>query len=164
MELNPLNQVRPITIGSVVVIFGATSYVLRKTFFVPLIEVMEKRYARIAESQAKLDEAERIASEAEQQAEEVVEKAKEEAAAIVRESREKAEELVQARLEAAKKEAEETLAEGRKEIREIQEKEQAKLRKEALDCVHVACNKLFGKVEPNMVESVVDKLIAKKVH
>lgn len=164
MELNPLKQVDGVTIGSVVVIFTATSFVLRKTFLVPLVEVMEKRNARIKESEEKLKEAERIAAEAERQAEEIIARAKEEADATVKETRAEAEQLVQAQVEAAKEEGERFLEEGRTEIIATQESEQAKLRKEALDCVNAACDKLFGKVEPAVVESVVDKLIARKVH
>jgi len=164
MELNPLKQINPVVVASVIVIFTCTYYVLRKVFFLPLIEVMEKRHERIQNSQLQLTEAQRIVGQAEKEASEIVAKAREEADSISRDMRERIEEIRKAGIDTAKDGADRFLEDGRKGILMSKEAEQAKLRKEAVECVGLACDKLLGKVETNTVESVIDKLMAKRMH
>ncbi len=164
MELNPLKQINPVVVVSVIVIFTCTYYILRKIFFLPLIEVMEKRHERIEGSKVKLIEAQKIVGRAEKEASATVAGARENADSISRDMRERVEEVRKERIDAAKKEADEFLETGRKEILMSKEAEQAKLRKEAVECVGLACDKLLGKVETNTVETVIDKLMAKRMH
>ena len=164
MELNPLKQINPVVVASVIVIFTCTYYVLRKVFFLPLIEVMEKRHERIQNSQLQLTEARRIVGQAEKEGSEIVAKTREEADSISRDMRERIEEIRKAGIDSAKEEADKFMEDGRKGILMSKEAEQTKLRKEAVECVGLACDKLLGKVETNTVESVIDKLMAKRMH
>lgn len=164
MELNPLKQINPMVVVAVIIIFTGTYYTLRKIFFLPLIEVMERRNERIKNSRLQVEEAQRAVNQAEKEADEIVSKAKEEADSIVRNMSEKLEELKKFQIEQAREEADKFLEDGRKEILLTKDVEQAKLRKEAVECVGLACGKLLGKVEANTVESVVDKLMTKRIH
>jgi F0F1-type ATP synthase membrane subunit b/b' len=47
MALNPLAQIQVVTIAAMIVIFLVTLLLLRRVFFLPLIDVMERRAARI---------------------------------------------------------------------------------------------------------------------
>jgi len=163
MELNPLNQLNPLVIGAVIIVFTATYLVLRRWFFLPVIEVMESRRMRIEQAEGSRAEARRVVAEAESKAQTLLDAAKEQANVIVEQTREAREELKAAEMAAAQKDVERVLAKGRAAAAALRDVEQAKLRDEAVQCVTLACTKVIGPVEPSLVGSVVDRLMARKV-
>ncbi|MBE0476307.1 MAG: ATP synthase F0 subunit B, partial [Coriobacteriia bacterium] len=160
MDLNPLNQINPPVIVSVMAIFSATYAVARKVYFLPYIRVMEAREARFEAARAQHSEADRMWGEAEASAAEIVAEAQTEADSVVRAGKEQAERERKTILEDSMAEVSEMLERGRAEIAKARESELATLRQQASDCVGLACEKLVGGVDPVTVETAVDKLIA----
>jgi F0F1-type ATP synthase membrane subunit b/b' len=157
MELNPLKQLNPAVVAATIATFTVTYVVMRKVFYLPTIEVMERRNVRRLEAQSALAEAEgeatRIREEADAQVREAVEQ-----------SRSKVESERESRLAAARAAAEILLEQGRAAMSEEAELERASLRSEVVECVSLSCEKLFGRVDRAVVESNVDRVIAKTVH
>lgn len=164
MELNPIKQIDPMVIGATVATFTITYVVMRKAFFLPVIDVMERRHARAIAADQKYREADEIVGAAESECDEIREAANEQVSALVAKSRAKADEARESRLAEARAEAERRLEEGRAAIREEADLERAKLRSEAVECVSLSCEKLFGQADPAVVESHVDRVIAKTLH
>lgn len=164
MDLNPLNQIRIEVILAAAGIFWVTFLVLRKVYFLPYIEVMEAREAKLREAELLMSEATAILEDAQQQASDVVNEAKERADRVAREASEKAEEYRRAALAAAGDEVGRMLEAGRSRIAKAREAETAALRDEALECVGIACNKLVGEADENVVRGAVDKLLARRVN
>jgi F-type H+-transporting ATPase subunit b len=164
MELNPIKQLNPAVIGATIATFTVTYVVMRKTVFLPLIEVMERRHARTLEAEEKYADAERMVAAAEEECTRVRESANEEVRAIVERSKARVDEVREARLAAARTDAERTLEKGRAAIRDEAESERARLRSEAVECVSLSCDKLFGHADRSVVESNVDRVMAKTLH
>ena len=164
MELNPIKQLDPAVIGATVATFTVTYIVMRKVFFTPVIDVMEKRHARAQAAEEKYAEANEIVATAETECGRIREAANEDVNALLSKSRAKVEEVRETRLGEARAEAERLLDEGRAAIREEAELERARLRSEAVECVSLSCEKLFGRADPAVVESNVDRVIAKTLH
>lgn len=163
MDLNPLNQIEPYLIIAVVVLFALTYQVLKRVYFLPYIDVMEAREARLVAAEAQADEAVAILEDAERQAGELVDSARERADRIVREARDRAESERRLAAVTAGEQAGKALEEGRARIAAARTTELERLRSEALDCVGIACEKLIGEADPATVEAAVDKLLARKV-
>jgi F-type H+-transporting ATPase subunit b len=164
MELNPIKQLNPATIGATVAVFTVTYIVMRKVFFKPVIEVMERRHARTLAAEDKYSEADGIVRSAEEECERIREVANEGVSALVEKSRARIDEVRETRLATARAEAETMLEEGRAAIREEADLERARLRSEAVECVSLSCEKLFGRADCAVVESNVDRVIAKAIH
>jgi F0F1-type ATP synthase membrane subunit b/b' len=163
MELNPINQLNPVTIGATIVTFTATYVVMRKVFFLPLIEVMERRNAHRVEAEGRYSEAEGILSRAEEESRAILARSDEKVRELVEQTRAKAEEGHEATLAAARAMAENALERGRAAIAEEAGAERARLRADAVECVSLSCEKLFGRVDRSAVEANVDRVIAKTV-
>jgi F-type H+-transporting ATPase subunit b len=164
MELNPLKQIDPLVIVTVMIAFSITAVLLRKWFFLPYIGVMEERDMRLEEAQAALDEAERIVLEAEPTAAADVERAREEADLLMRQSREQNDLYRRETVDAAMAEVSTLLEKGRKRISQARESELASLRAQAVECVNLACVKLMGSADEESTATAVDKLLARRVH
>lgn len=164
MNLNPLNQIEPVTIGATVAIFTGTYAVLRKSVFVPLITVMEDRQDRIDAGLDAADEAHRLVCDAEALAGERLRLAKLEGDQILDAAREKAERRREELLTIAQDEATAYLDAGRAKITQTRDAEISELRREALDCVELACAKLLVPVDKATAASIVDSVIAKRIH
>jgi F0F1-type ATP synthase membrane subunit b/b' len=163
MELNPLKQLDPAVVVATIATFSVTYAVMRKVYFLPTIAVMERRNARRLEAEDKYAEIQRLLADAEQEAARIHEEANEKAREEAEQSRAESAVAREARLAAARAQAEALLEEGRASVREEAESERAKLRTEALECVSLSCEKLFGTVDRAVVESNVDRVIAKTV-
>jgi F0F1-type ATP synthase membrane subunit b/b' len=150
-------------VAATAVTFTATYFVMRKVFYGPVIDVMEKRNGRRLEAEKKYEEAQRARAEAEAEATRVREEADVKVRGDVEQSRSSIEGMREARLAAARTSAEALLEEGRAAIREEAELERASLRTEVVECVSLSCEKLFGRVDRVVVESTVDRVIAKTV-
>jgi F0F1-type ATP synthase membrane subunit b/b' len=164
MELNPLKQLNPAVVTATIATFTVTYVVLRKVFYLPTIEVMERRNARRLEADDKYAEAQRLLAEAEQEATRIREEANEQVRGAVERSRAQVDEVREAGLAAARAAAETLLETGRGAIRTEAELERARMRTEVVECVSLSCEKLFGRVDRAAVESNVDRVIAKTVH
>jgi F0F1-type ATP synthase membrane subunit b/b' len=163
MELNPINQLNPVTVGATIATFSVTYIVMRKVFFVPLIDVMERRNARRIEAEERYSEAFLIRSRAQEEADDIRARSDEKIREFIEQTRAKDEEAREASLAAARTEAEKALEKGRAAIAGEAEAERARLRTDAVECVSLSCEKLFGKVDRSAVEANVDRVIAKTV-
>jgi F0F1-type ATP synthase membrane subunit b/b' len=164
MDLNPINQLSLFVIVGVGVIFTATYFVLRRTFFLPVIEVMEQRFDRIEASRTVRYEAADVSRHAETEAADIAEAARTKSDAILAGARASVEKERQERLEAARAQVARALDDGRREIVAARDAELATLREETAVCVTIACDKLLHGTDPHVIESVVDRLVAKRLH
>jgi F0F1-type ATP synthase membrane subunit b/b' len=160
MGLNPLEQLNPVTMAAMAVIFLATFVILRKVFFTPLIDAMEKRAGKLERAQARYREAGAL-----------VEKAREEAAGIAAEAAEAAkhlhanvkEELARigdAKRAQASAEAETVLARGRDEVARLREAEQARLKEQLLTCSRQTLVKMIPEVDEERLRFMVSRVLA----
>jgi len=164
VDLNPLNQLNPYVIVSVMIVFSVTGVLLRKLFFLPYIEVMERRAQRLEAADAMFEEAERIVVEAEAEAAEGTTRAREKVDLLLRETREKTETYRRETVDAAMAEVATLLEQGRSRIAEARENEMTSLRTQAVECVNLACSKLMGSSDEESTTAAVDKLLARRVH
>jgi F0F1-type ATP synthase membrane subunit b/b' len=164
MELNPLKQLNPAVVAATIATFTVTYVVMRKVFYLPTIEVMERRNVRRLEADEKYAEAQSALAEAEGEATRIREEADAQVREAVEQSRSKVESERESRLAAARAAAEILLEQGRAAMSEEAELERASLRSEVVECVSLSCEKLFGRVDRAVVESNVDRVIAKTVH
>lgn len=164
MDLNPLNQINPVTIGATVAIFSGTYVVLRKAVFVPLVTAMEDRQDRVDAGLDAADEAYRLTREAESQAAERLRLERLEGDQLIDAAREKAERRREEFLSVAEKDAAACLDAGRSKIAQARAAEVSELRREALDCVGLACEKLLVPIDEATAASIVDSVIAKRIH
>lgn len=161
MELDPLAQLDPVVVGGTMVVFGATYAALRRVFFDPVIDAMEERRARCEAAAETCSGAEALIADAKAAAAAAVEGAREEADRVLAGSREAAEAERDARVADARERAEGMLRAGRAEILEAREAEVAALTTEARECVSLACSKLVGHVDDEVVAEVVDRVVGR---
>jgi F0F1-type ATP synthase membrane subunit b/b' len=158
--LDPIAQLDPPTVGVVAAIFLATFLVLRRTFFAPLLDAMDRRTARIEAARARRAEAEARLAGARRQAEEALERAREEAARVSGAARERTLRAREARLAKARADAEAALSGGRVEIAALRREEQDRLAEELYACVHLVLAKMIGPVDDRMVRFLVNQALA----
>lgn len=160
MSLNPLEQINLITMAAVAVIFLATSLILRRVFFLPLIDVMEKRTRKLERARTLYADADAL-----------VERSREEAARMVAESTEEADRLTQevkdelirireARIAEANAEAQSILTRGRNEVVVIKEAEQGKSKEQLLVCCRQTLVKMIGEVDEDTLRFVVSRVLS----
>jgi F-type H+-transporting ATPase subunit b len=164
MDLNPLNQIQPVVIVSAMAIFGFVLFALRKLYFLPYIEVMERRALRLDEAAAQEAEADRLVGEAQSEADSLLTEAREEADRVLREAREASERRRREILEKANVQAAASLEKGRSRLASARTTELSSLRQEAVDCVAIACEKLLGEPNDEAAAMAVDRVIARKIH
>lgn len=159
MDLNPLEQLNLITMASMAAIFLITFIVLRKVFFGPLIDVMEKRAGKLERANAKYREADAL-----------IEKAREEAARIAAEAAEREARLSEgvkgelARIRESKRaeagvEAERILAAGRAEVARLKTAEHARLTEHLLTCSKQTLAKMISGVDEETLRLVVNRVL-----
>lgn len=164
MNLNPLDQLDPFVIGSVVLIFIATYVVLRKVFVLPYLEVMERREALFDAGHDRTDEAGRVEREADFAAEKALTEAAAWAEQAVVDARERADSYRRETTGAAIKSAAERLESGRASIAAARSAEIAQLRAQAVECAGLACEQLLGEPDRASVEAAIDRLMARRIH
>lgn len=162
MALNPLAQINLITIIALVAIFVATYFILRKIFFVPIIEVMEKRTKKIEMARARYTEAWGLENAVQREAERILTEAKEEAERITEEAKEEIVRIREAKIAQANPEADRILAKGQEEIQHLKESEQAKLKEDLFSCVNQILKKLVGYVDEKTLHSMAAKVLASR--
>jgi F0F1-type ATP synthase membrane subunit b/b' len=162
--LNPIDQIVWWVILAVIGVFSATLVVLRRVFFLPYIEVMEKREVELEAAEAVLAEAERIVAEAEPEAQRITTEVRDKADELLRRTREEDDAYRQQTIETAMQESSAVLEKGRARSAAAREAEVAQLRLQAVECVTLACDKLLGSSDTDSVTAAVDKLLARRVH
>ncbi len=159
MNLNPLEQLNLVTMAAMTAIFLVTFFVLRKRFFIPLIDVMEKRAGKIGRAQARYGEADAL-----------IEKAREEAGRIAAEAAGTADRLAEeakveiarardARRAQAGAEADAVLAKGREEVARLREAEQGRLKEQLLACSRQTLGKIIDEVDDDALRLVVARVL-----
>ena len=128
MELNPLNQINLVTIAIVIAVFAITHFVLRRTFFLPVIEVMERRRERLEAAAAVREQAADLVRAAEADAATIRERASQRASRVQQALRDRAQGVRAEKLEAAREDNAAVLEKGREAIAADREAELAKLR------------------------------------
>jgi len=164
MNLNPIEQIKPLTILATVGVFSATYVALRHVVLLPLVNVMEDRHERIDAGRQAGDTAQRDLAVAAAAAEARVAQAHLEADTVLQASREHAEREREKRIAQAQAEAQTILEEGRAGIIAARNAEIATLRADALDCVSLACEKLAVPLDPITAGTIMDAVIAKRIH
>jgi len=161
MDLNPLAQIDLLTVSITIVVFGLTYWLLRKVIFDRTIAVMESRQARCDQAALECEEARKQIVAAEQESAQMLAAAQEKADALVAKAREQAEADKLVRIADARQAAELRMQQGRAEILAARDREIAMLRTEAMECVGLACEKLAGTADPDVVAGVVDRMVTK---
>jgi F-type H+-transporting ATPase subunit b len=162
MSLDPISQLNLVTIVGVIVLFVITLLVLRKTFFGPLLGVMQKRDAKIEKGRQIRAEAERLIADAQLSAEQVRTDSaakREQAIAAIRTDIAASRD---ARIARATAEDEAILAAGRDEVAKLRESEQARMRDSLTACVVETLSSMLESVNERRVREMVDKQLAEK--
>lgn len=163
MDLNPLNQLDPLIIGATVLVFFATYLMMRRVFSDKVVRTMEQRRLRCEAADELCREAKAQINEAEEGAAELAERTAEEAEGIVQIAREEAQVNKGKAVAEARKRTEEQLREGRAHIEREKDAEIARVRTEAIECVNLACEKIVGEVEDDVVTATVDRALARTI-
>lgn len=161
MVLDPLAQIDPITIGAVVAIFLATYLVLRRMFFAPFLDVLEKRARRIETARALRTEAEDLLKDGRARAEQLLAAAREEAGRISEAAREERLRLRESTMARATAEAEALLARGREEVLALRRSEESALGEHLHVCVGETLARMIGRVDDASVRYLVGRALAK---
>lgn len=162
MVLNPLAQINIVTIGALIAIFLVTFFLLRRIFFLPVIDVMEKRAARIETARTKKAEAENLLSRAQLKAEEISAEARAEAERIADAAKGEMIKVREAKTAQANAEADAIQAKGRDEVLVLKRSEEAKLKEDLCVCVNRTLSKMIGPVDEKTVRFMVNKVLAAK--
>jgi F0F1-type ATP synthase membrane subunit b/b' len=163
MQLDPIGQLRLEIILGVLALFTLTLALLRRTFFLPVIAVLERRQERLAEADAVREEAAALLRDADEEAARIGAEAQAEADARLAKARAHAESARRERLDAARAEAQTRLDGGRAALRTEREAELSALSNEASACITLACGRLLDHVDERAVGRVVERLVARTV-
>ena len=163
MDLNPLNQLNIFIIAATVLVFVGTYLALRRIFADKVVRVMEERRIRCEVAEQLCQEAQASIAEAEQGATELAEKTADEAEGIVQVAREEAMVAKGKAISEARRQSEEELRACRQRIEQEKQAEIARVRTEAIECVNLACEKIVGQVEGDVVTATVDRALARTI-
>ncbi|MDH4138949.1 MAG: ATP synthase F0 subunit B [Coriobacteriia bacterium] len=162
MVLDPIGQLNAITIVGVIVVFTIVLLILRKTFFRPLITVMEARHAKIEEGRRIRAEAARMISEAQLEAEAYLITAAEDREKALAEIKTEADNRREQLLTEANVKASAILAAGHEEAAVLREAEEARMRETLTTCVTQTLSRLLGEVDERAVRTLVDRELASR--
>jgi F0F1-type ATP synthase membrane subunit b/b' len=164
MQLNPLMQLDWRVILATVLVFVATYFVVRRVFFDKVVAAMEDRQEHIVECEAKCAEARALVEAAQKEADEMVGSAEAERESLLSAARERAQSERETQVADAQHTAERRLEEGRLEIATAREREIERLVREANECVGLACAKIVGPVDEEVIAPVVDRVVEKRLN
>lgn len=159
MVLDPLAQLNLLTIGAIILIALLTLLVLRRVFFLPLLEVMERRAARIEAARARKAAAEAAMAAAEAEAGVLLDQAKAEAEGIAAKVQVEMAALRAERLGKASAEAEAVLAGGREEVLALGNAEAAALEGELFGCVNRTLARMIGTPDEASIRYLVQRVL-----
>ncbi|NTW59405.1 MAG: ATP synthase F0 subunit B [Nitrospirae bacterium] len=160
MDLNPLEQLNLIAMAAIAAIFLVTLIILRKVFFIPLIDVMEKRAVKLERSRARYEEAGTLIEKAREEAKRIAAEAAETAERLSDEVKEELARIRDSKRAEAGVEAESILTRGRNEIAQLKEAEQARLKEHLLTCSKQTLVKMIPDVDEERLLFVVNRVLA----
>jgi len=164
LNLNPIDQISPVVIVAVMLIVMVLYVALRKVYVTPYLRVLEDRERLFEVADAKNAEATQCVAAAGQSSEQAVAEAVAEAEVMRAEARERADEYRRTRVGEVASAAALRLETGRAQIATSRAVELDRLRREADECVHVACEQLLGGVDDELVEATVERLITRQAN
>ncbi|HUM12737.1 MAG TPA: hypothetical protein VLT82_17445 [Myxococcaceae bacterium] len=162
MALDPLKQIDLVVIGGVAVAFLITYFLLRRIFFGPLIEVMERRALRIETARSRRAEAERSLEDAQRRAAALLQAARDEGARLADAAREASVKVSEARRAEIGPEVEAIRARGRDEVLALRRSAETRLAEELCACVGQTVAKMIGRVDERTVRFLVTRTLAEK--
>ena len=159
MGLNPLEQLNPVTMAAIAVIFLATFIILRKVLFTPLIDVMEKRAGKLERARTRYQEADVVVNKAREEAARIAAEAAEAVDSIHADVKGELATIRASKRAQASAEAETILARGRDEVACLKEAEQARLKEHLLTCSRQTLVKMIPAVDDETLRFVVNRVL-----
>jgi len=159
MDLNPLEQLNLITMAAMAAIFLLTFVVLRKVFFTPLIDVMEKRAGKLERASARYQEADSLIEKAREEAVRIAAEAAETAERLSKEVKGELTTIRELKRAEANAEAEKIIASGRAEVLRLKTTEQARLKDHLLTCSKQTLAKMISQVDEETLRLLVNRVL-----
>ncbi len=159
MNLNPLEQVNLITMTVIAVIFLVTFFILKKVFFMPLIDILEKRTRKLESSRLRYQEADKLIEQAQKEAARIATEAGETAERFSEDIRKELARIGDSKRALANAEAEKILAAGREEVARLKETEQTRLKDHLLACSRQTLVKMIPTVDEEALRLVVNRVL-----
>lgn len=163
LNLNPLTQFDPILIVVIMVIFVATFFALSRWFIYPYLAVLEERERLFEQADEAYRQADDTESTANREAQRLLDECARQCEELRSASRDRREAYERERLGQATTEASEILEKGRAEISAARAAESETLRKQVAECVGIACTRLLGDADSEVVETAVDRAMARRM-
>lgn len=160
MALNPLEQLNLITMAAIAAIFLVTLFILRKVFFIPLIDVMEKRAGKLERSRARYEEAGTLIEKAQEEAKKIADQAAETAEHLSDEVKAELARIRESKRAEATIEAESIITRGRDEVARLKEAERARLKEHLVTCSKQTLVKMVHEVDEERLLFVVNRVLA----
>jgi F0F1-type ATP synthase membrane subunit b/b' len=160
MNLNPLEQLNLITMAAIAAIFLVTFFILKKVFFTPLIDVMEKRAGKLQSSLARYQEGDILIEQAREEAARIAAEAAETAERFSDDIRRELAGIQESKRALAGAEAEKILASGRAEVARLKGTEQTRLKEHLLTCSRQTLVKMIPTVDEEALRLVVNRVLA----
>jgi F0F1-type ATP synthase membrane subunit b/b' len=162
LSLNPLTMIQPITIVLIVLIFIATYFALRRVFIFPYLAVIEERERLFDEADSALSQADEHDREAREEAGRLLDKAASDVEQSRLECKGRCDNYQRQRVGEAMASASAILEKGRATIFAERAEQRERLRGQVTDCVGIACQRLLGRAEPQVVDEAVDRAMARR--
>ncbi len=159
MSLNPLDQLNLITMAVIAAIFLVTFFILKKVFFTPLIDILEKRARKLESSRLRYQEADKLIKQAQESAARIATEAGETAESFSENIRKELARIENSKRALANAEAEKILADGRVEVARLKETEQARLKDHLLACSRQTLLKMIPTVDEEALRLVVNRVL-----
>lgn len=163
MGVDPFAQFNPWVIAITVAVVVVLYVVLRRWLFNPYVAVLDERQTRIDTGSERLAQAEAIEQQSVWDVGWVESDARTKGESIRHDALAQAEAYHKQTMDQAIRDMDDMLAKGRAEIAGARESETSRVRSEAISCVDLACSRLFGEVDPLIVESSIDRAIDRLV-
>lgn len=163
LNLNPLTQIDPVLIASIVVIFVATLFALSRVFVKPYLAVIEEREHLFDEADEAYREAEDLEAAASQEAQQLLDDCAHECDEIRSGCHDRCEAYQRETMVKATADASAILEKGRAEIAEARTSQSEELRTQVAECVGIACTRLLGDSDSRVVDAAVDRAMARRM-
>ena len=163
LNLNPISQIEPVVIVIMIAIFIATYFALRRVFVLPYVAVMEKRERLFEHAEESREEAAKIERAAREDAQLALDEAARAGEELRSASRDRCDAYQHEKLTEATTSASALLEQGRAQISAARAEQSVALRRQVMDCVGVACERLLGSADDSVVETAVDRAIARRM-
>ncbi len=159
MNLNPLEQLNLITIAVIAAIFLVTFFILKKVFFTPLIDMLEKRTRKLESSRLRYQEADKLIEQAQKEAARIATEAGETAERFSEDIKKELARIGDSKRALVNAEAEKILVAGREEVARLKETEQTRLKDHLLACSRQTLVKMIPTVDEEALRLVVNRVL-----